>query len=115
MKRSVVIWRPSIGNCSMRSFSTTVASVGSVVVTSGTQKASDPSAFTVISTAKPGHISYHLSVPSISRPGRIAYLTLTYSNDGGSDAFAPLLVVAVTSGNATIGLPGQTSFSGSIR
>ena len=65
------------------------------------------------SNASPGHISYNLSVPSISRPGRIAYLTLTYSNDGGSDALAPLFVVSVTSGNATIGLPGETSFSGS--
>ena len=52
-------------------------------------------------------------MPSISRPGRIAYLTLTYSNDGGSDALAPLFVVSVTSDNATIGLPGETSFSGS--
>ena len=32
--------------------------------------------------ASPGHISYNLSVPSILRPGRIAYLTLTFSNDG---------------------------------
>jgi RHS repeat-associated protein len=84
-----------------------------VVVTSGGQKATDPSAFTVTSSAQPGQISYDLSVPSISRPGRIAYLTLTYSNDGGSDALAPLFVVSVTSGNATIGLPGETSFSGS--
>ena len=52
-------------------------------------------------------------MPSISRPGRIAYLTLTYSNTGGSDALAPLFVVSVTSGNATIGLPGETSFTGS--
>ena len=65
------------------------------------------------SNATPGHISYNLSVPSISRPGRIAYLTLTYTNDGGSDALAPLFVVSVTSDNATIGLPGETSFSGS--
>ena len=84
-----------------------------VIVTSGGQHATDPSAFTVTSTATPGHISYNLSVPSISRPGRIAYLTLTYSNTGGSDALAPLFVVSVTSGNATIGLPGQTSFTGS--
>jgi YD repeat-containing protein len=84
-----------------------------VVVTSGTQEATDPSAFTVTSTTTPGHISYNLSVPSFARPGRIAYLTLTYTNDGGSDAPAPLFVVSVTSGNATIGLPGQTSFSGS--
>ena len=52
-------------------------------------------------------------MPSISRPGRIADLTLTYSNDGGSNALAPLFVVSVTSGNATIGLPGETEFSGS--
>ena len=83
------------------------------MVTSGGQKATDPSAFTVTSSATPGQIAYNLSVPSISRPGRIAYLTLTYSNDGGSNALAPLFVVSVTSGNATIGLPGQTSFSGS--
>ena len=84
-----------------------------LVVTDGAQKATEPSAFTVTSNASPGHISYNLSVPSISRPGRIAYLTLTYSNDGGSNALAPLFVVSVTSGNATIGLPGETSFSGS--
>ena len=36
MNSKVVIARPSMGNCSMRSFSTTVASVGAVVVTSGT-------------------------------------------------------------------------------
>ena len=89
------------------------AGVYDVVVTNGTQTATDPSAFTVTSNAAPGHISYNLSVPSISRPGRIAYLTLTYTNDGGSDALAPLFVVSVTSDNATIGLPGQTSFSGS--
>ena len=64
------------------------------------------------SSATPGQITYNLSVPSISRPGRIAYLTLTYSNAGGSDALAPLFVVSVTSGNATIGLPGETSFLG---
>ena len=80
-----------------------------VIVTSGGQHATDPAAFTVASTAKPGHISYNLSVPSISRPGRVAYLTLTYSNDGGSDAPAPLFVVSVTSNNATIGLPGETT------
>ena len=84
-----------------------------VVTDNAGQKATDPSAFTVTSSASPGHITYNLSVPSISRPGRIAYLTLTYSNDGGSNALAPLFVVSVTSGNATIGLPGQTSFSGS--
>ncbi len=84
-----------------------------VDVTSGGQEATDPSAFTVTSSTTPGQITYNLSVPSISRPGRIAYLTLTYANDGGSDAPAPLFVVAVTSGNATIGLPGQTNFSGS--
>ena len=84
-----------------------------VIVTSGGQHATDPSAFTVTSSAAPGHISYNLSVSSISRPGRIAYLTLTYSNDGGSDALAPLFAVSVTSNNATIGLPGQSSFSGS--
>ena len=84
-----------------------------VLVTDGAQNATDPSAFAVTSSAAPGHISYHLSVPSISRPGRIAYLTLTYTNDGGSDALAPLFVVSAASDNATIGLPGQTSFSGS--
>lgn len=42
-----------------------------VVVTSGGQKATDPSAFTVTSSATPGHISYNLSVPSISRPGAL--------------------------------------------
>ena len=84
-----------------------------LVVTDGAQQATDPSAFTVTSNASPGNISYNLSVPSISRPGRIAYLTLTYSNDGGSNALAPLFVVSVTSGNATIGLPGETSFTGS--
>ncbi len=84
-----------------------------LVVTDGAQKATDPSAFTVTSNVSPGQISYNLSVPSISRPGRIAYLTLRYSNDGGSNALAPLFVVSVTSGNATIGLPGETSFSGS--
>ena len=84
-----------------------------VVVTSGGQHATDPSAFTVTSSAAPGHISYNLSVPSISRPGRIAYLTLTYTNDGSSDALAPLFVVSVASNNATIGLPGQTSFTDS--
>jgi len=83
-----------------------------LVVTDGAQKATEPSAFTVTSNASPGHIAYNLSVPSISRPGRIAYLTLTYSNDGGSNALAPLFVVSVTSGNATIGLPGETSFWG---
>ena len=83
-----------------------------IIVASGGQRATDPSAFTITSSAAPGHISYNLSVPSISRPGRIAYLTLTYSNDGGSDALAPLFVVSVTSDNATIGLPGQTNFSG---
>jgi len=89
------------------------AGVYDLVVKDGTQTATDPSAFTVTSNAAPGHILYNLSVPSISRPGRVAYLTLTYTNDGGSDAPAPLFVVSVTSGNATIGLPGQTSFSGS--
>jgi RHS repeat-associated protein len=84
-----------------------------VAITSGGQKATDPSAFTVTSNATPGNITYNLSVPSISRPGRIAYLTLTYANDGGSDALAPLFVVSVTSNDATIGLPGETSFSGS--
>ena len=84
-----------------------------IIVTSGGQHATDPAAFTVTSSAAPGHISYNLSVPSISRPGRIAYLTLTYSNTGGSDALAPLFVVSVASNNATIGLPGQTSFTGS--
>ena len=85
-----------------------------LVVTDGAQKATDPSAFTVTSSTTPGHISYNLSVPSISRPGRIAYPDpSTYTNDGGSDALAPLFVVSVTSGNATIGLPGETSFSGS--
>ena len=84
-----------------------------VDVTSAGHNASDPSSFTVTSTATPGEITYNLSVPSISRPGRIAYLTLTYSNTGGSDALAPLFVVSVTSSNATIGLPGETSFTGS--
>ena len=84
-----------------------------VVVSDGAKKATEPSAFAVTTNANPGHISYNLSVPSVSRPGRIAYLTLTYSNDGGSNALAPLFVVSVTSGNATIGLPGETSFSGS--
>ncbi len=84
-----------------------------VVVTDGAQKATEPSAFTVTSNASPGQISYNLSVPLVSRPGRIAYLTLTYSNDGGSNALAPLFVVSVTSDNATIGLPGETSFVGS--
>ena len=40
-------------------------------------------------------------------------MTLTYSNDGGANALAPLFVVSVTSGNATIGLPDETGFSGS--
>jgi len=84
-----------------------------VVVTDNAQKATAPSAFTVTSNASPGHIAYNLSVPSISRPGRIAYLTLTYTNNGGSNALAPLFVVSVTSDNATIGLPGETNFSGS--
>ncbi len=57
-----------------------------VDVTSGGQEATDPSAFTITSSTTPGQITYNLSVPSISRPGRIAYLTLTYGNDGGSDA-----------------------------
>ncbi len=83
------------------------------MVSDNARKATDRSAFTVSGSAAPGHISYTLSVPSISRPGRIAYLTLTYSNDGGSDALAPLFVVAVASGNAKIGLPGETSFTGS--
>ena len=84
-----------------------------IVVTSGTQNATEPSGLTVTSNAQPGHIAASLSVPSISRPGRIAYLTLTYSNDGSADAPAPLFAVAVTSGNAVIGTPGETSFSGS--
>ncbi len=84
-----------------------------VDVTSGVQKATDPSSFTVTSSATPGHVTYNLSIPSISRPGRIAYLSLSYGNSGGSDALAPLFVLSVTSGNATIGLPGETSFSGS--
>ena len=83
------------------------------MVTSGSQHATALSAFTVVYSTQPGHISYNLSVPSISRPGRIAYVTLTYNNDGGSDAPAPLFVVSVTSNNATIGLPGETNFSGS--
>jgi RHS repeat-associated protein len=91
------------------------ASAGSydVVVISGGQTVTDPSSFTVKSNVTPGNVTYNLSVPSISRPGRVAYLSLTYSNDGGSDALAPLFVVGVTSGNATIGLPGETSFTGS--
>ena len=42
-----------------------------VVVTSGEQRATDPSAFSVTSSATPGHITYNLSVPSISRPGAL--------------------------------------------
>ncbi len=82
-----------------------------VVVTDNTQKATEPSAFTVKNNASPGHITYNLSVPSVSRPGRIAYLTLTYTNDGGSDAPAPLFVVSNTSDNALLGLPGTTSLT----
>jgi RHS repeat-associated protein len=84
-----------------------------VAVTSGGQHATDPSAFTVTGNAKPGHISYNLSVPSVSRAFRPADLTLTYTNDGGSDALAPIFVISVTSNNAEIGMPGETSFSGS--
>ncbi len=80
-----------------------------VVVTSGGQKSSDPLAFTVAGTAAPGNVVFNLSAPSISRPGRISYLTLTYSNNGGSDAQAPLFIASVTSGNGVIGVPGQTS------
>ncbi len=84
-----------------------------VKVTSGAQQATDPSSFTVTSTAVPGNIVYNWSAPSIVRPGRISYITITYSNDGGSEALAPLFDVSITTGNATIGLPGQTSFTGS--
>jgi hypothetical protein len=84
-----------------------------VVVSSGGQHATDSAALTVTGSAAPGHISANLSVPSIVRPGRITYATLSYTNDGGSDAPAPLLVVTITTGNAVIGLPGQTSFTGS--
>ena len=82
-------------------------------MTSGSQQATDPSSFTVTSTAVPGNIVYNWSAPSIVRPGRISYITITYSNDGASDALAPLFAVSITTGNATIGLPGETSFTGS--
>jgi IPT/TIG domain len=82
-----------------------------VVVTSAGQKSTDASAFTIAGSAAPGKVDYNLSTPSISRPGRVSYLTLTYANNGGSDAPAPLFIASVTSGNGVIGLPGQTSFS----
>ena len=43
-----------------------------VVVIDNAEHATESSAFTVTTNANPGHVSYNLSVPSISRPGRIA-------------------------------------------
>ncbi len=80
-------------------------------VANGSQSATEVNAVTVTG-AQPGQVTFNLSVPSLTRPGKVAYLTIDYRNVGGTDVAAPLFVLTNTTGNATLAMPGTTDFLG---
>jgi Bacterial pre-peptidase C-terminal domain/CARDB len=62
------------------------------------------------SSFSPGHLSVSLAAPSVVRPPfRNSTVTVTYTNDGGTDIPAPLL--QISSSNGEFQVPGETGFT----
>jgi RHS repeat-associated protein len=71
------------------------------------QMFTDPGAFTVTSGA-PGQVTLNLSCSTFTNNNNPGTIVITYSNVGGTDAPAPLMVLS--SDNASFELPGSTTY-----
>ena len=83
-----------------------------VQVSEGGMTATDAGAFTVDAGGVPGHLEVSLSTPRTIRRLRQGVVTVDYTNTGDTDIPAPLL--ELTADNATLELPGQSGFQGSV-
>ncbi len=78
-----------------------------VQIADGGQTFTDPTAFTVTS-APPGQVSFSLSCSAYTNNNNPGTITLNYTNTGGTDAPAPLMILS--SDNASFELPGETTY-----